>query len=771
MTKNLTRREFAQISAAAALAMHSMKAQPAAQPPEIREQGGHLQVQGAKYSWEYSKENDTFQLLDSKRGVMTSGRLQPAVVIARGDAAHSFSPGRFRQWRIEPGKVTFEYEGVNGKATATLSWRFEAEQAWLEPVSYTSPETDDVVSLRYFAEANGGAAEAVLASTYFVVPGISEGSSISPIVRDIVHMDETLWLGRGSAVPGLLQQWGLPVHFFCGFSIPEPAGGANAYSSGLSDTFLCGLAELPDGDFFIDLKQGKSSPWMDYRSDLWKHMRTPGKLTLGARLLWVFGENYYDAIGRYYAALMAAGIIHRKEDSPERTAVALTPQFCTWGTQVSQRRQGGKLDEAFLRGVYGELKASGMKAGMFSIDDKWEGTYGKLEHDAERFPHFEQFLDEVRADGRRIGIWAALMRCERPADLGLTEDHVLKQPDGKPFIASEHPKYFILDFTQPEVAKVLSEIAKKFVRRYRPDLVKFDFGYELPPVTKAGPKDKQWAGERLMWKGLDVVIRAMREEKPDIVVMYYQLSPFFIDYFDLHSPDDLFLASGEYDLEANRRFFFSSLLGRLGVPTYGSTGYDWASAPEIWFDSAAIGTLGSLNDFRADEQGDGVKVDRIARYNGLTNTLRTAATFDIVPIGVEYEAPSRGAHARSWARLEKGELVLLALRPVHVSEINPLAEKTPPKIAHAVRADVPVVVSAKGDGDLSSGSKLAVVPYANGTVSIFRSSGARARIRHHYFNGKLSESDASVKEQYLTLSIDRKDGTGTPLEWIEIQFI
>ncbi len=43
-----------------------------------------------------------------------------------------------------------------------------------------------------------------------------------------------------------------------------------------------------------------------------------------------------------------------------------------------------------------------------------------------------------------------------------------------------------------------------------------------------------------MWKGLDVLINAMRKENPDLVVMYYNLSPLFLDYFDLFSPDDLF---------------------------------------------------------------------------------------------------------------------------------------------------------------------------------------------------------------------------------------
>ena len=770
--KTLTRRELARLSAAAALSAGWGKAQSQKQAPQVIDRGQRLEVTGANYFWEYSRDNDTFRLLDPQSRVMTTGRLQPAVVVARQDGHPPASrAGRLQDWRIEPGKVTLHYADVNGDATLNVAWRFEPEHVWIEPVAYESPSPGDVVNLRYFADPKEGYVAPSLSSTYLVVPGISEGSSVSPIARGTVHLNETVWLGRGSSVPGLLQQWGLPVHFFCGFNIAASDEGSQyAYTKRLSNAFVCGLGELPDGDLFLDLNEGRSSLWIDCRSDLWKHMRTPGKLTLGSRLLWAFGSNYYDAIGRYYAGLVTAGTIRKREDSPQKTAVALTPQFCTWGAQVARDKASGKLDEAFLRELYAELKSSGMKAGMFSIDDKWEGTYGKLEHSSERFPHFEQFLDEVRAGGHRIGLWAALMRCERPSDLGLTEDHVLKCSDGKPFVASEHPKYFILDFTQPEVAKVLADLARKFVRRYRPDLVKFDFGYELPPLSKAAPKDMRWAGERLMWKGLDVVIRAMREEKPDLVVMYYQLSPFFIEYFDLHSPDDLFLASGEYDLEANRRFFFSSLLGRLGVPTYGSSGYDWASAPDIWFDSAALGTLGSLNDFRADEQGEAATADRIARYNGLVETLRPAMTFEIVPIGVEYEAPTRGARARSWARLEGGELVLLALRPVNPAEENLLASPVPPAIAAAVKAGMPVVVASKNREGIEKSKSLGIVPYSDGTVAIRREAGQRARVTSHYFGDRVAHSDAVVENQLLTLHVERNADTKEPLEWIEVQF-
>ena len=123
--------------------------------------------------------------------------------------------------------------------------------------------------------------------------------------------------------------------------------------------------------------------------------------------------------------------------------------------------------------------------------------------------------------------------------------------------------------------------ARRFIRRYQPDLIKFDFGYEIPSLALAAPQDMNYAGERMLLKGLEVVVEAMRQENPDAVVMYYSLSPLLRKYIDLHSPDDLFDNCGEYEIEANRRFYFSSALAEIGMPTYGSGGYDWGSMPQI----------------------------------------------------------------------------------------------------------------------------------------------------------------------------------------------
>ncbi len=769
----LNRRTFVHLSTGALLASASSSLFGNTGAPSITRQGGEVRVEGSNYIWEYSEASDTFRLQDSKKRLIVSGKLQPAVIVCptQEPLRRQCSPGKATIHQTDRDHVTIQYEKVNGAATVSVTWRFDEHGIWVDPIIYDTPSAEDIVSLYYFSEADGATCKAALHATYLVVPGISEGSSVSPIVRDYVHLNENLWLGRGSFIPGLNQQWALPVHYFCGFSVDSAAGLKNMFTDGRSEAFTCGLADLPSGDLFLNMYQGNCSPWIDYRSDLWKHLRGPGKLTLGATLVWSVGPDYRDAIAGYYKSLLQAGIIRIHQNSPHKTQVALTPEFCTWGSQVDENKEQDHLDEAFLEETYHALKASGMKAGLFSIDDKWEGAYGNLEHSKTRLPNFEQFLEKLRSDGYRVGMWAALMRCERSSDIGLTEDNMLKTPNGTPYQVknSGTTHYYIIDFTQPAVEKVLTDLVKKFIRRYKPDLFKFDFGYELPAAGIAAPQDKKWTGERLMWKGLDIVIKAMREENPDLVVMYYQLSPLFLDYFDLHSTDDLFLAAGEYDLEANRRIYFSSLLGPLGIPTYGSSGYDWASAPNIWFDSAASGTIGSLNDFHEDEQGEKGSPEFVAKYNGMSKVLRPTNIFEVIPLGTISEAPTHGAHARSWARLEDGQLVLFAYRPPILGEANPLAsEATNPLIRNAVQSSVPVVVASRGKSSISKDEELAMVAYGGGEISILRENGKEAGIVSHYFGGEAAQQRALIHDGRLTITVADHSATGKPLEWIDI---
>ena len=64
----------------------------------------------------------------------------------------------------------------------------------------------------------------------------------------------------------------------------------------------------------------------------------------------------------------------------------------------------------------------------------------------------------------------------------------------------------------------------------------------------------------------------------------------------------------------------------------------------------------------ATAPGDGATPERVAKYNGLTHLVRPANQFSVMPLDADFEAPTRGAHASSWARMENGEVVLFALR-------------------------------------------------------------------------------------------------------------
>src|SRR5579884_2539226 len=103
---------------------------------------------------------------------------------------------------------------------------------------------------------------------------------------------------------------GLARSFFLRFQYqPLAARGPRRVYSG---PFCCGLADLPNGDLFLDMASGRGSVLVNYRSDLWGHLRGPGRMSLGAGFYWALGANYYEAIREYYQGLMRAGIIRRK---------------------------------------------------------------------------------------------------------------------------------------------------------------------------------------------------------------------------------------------------------------------------------------------------------------------------------------------------------------------------------------------------------------------------------------------------------------------------
>ena len=182
-----------------------------------------------------------------------------------------------------------------------------------------------------------------------------------------------------------------------------------------------------------------------------------------------------------------------------------------------------------------------------------------------------------------------------------------------------------------------------------------------------------------------------------------------------------------------------------------------------------MGTIGSLNDFKADEEGEGATPEVIAKYNGIAQVLRPSNTFEVLPLDTVSEAPTLGAHARSWARFEGGQLVLLAFRPPEPGAEKRLASRAiDPRVKDAVHAGVPVVVASKSSESITRSNKLAVVAYGNGEIAIRRQQGQEATIVSHYFGDSSTESHTRIQGNYLRVTAVDHNSEGKALEWIEV---
>lgn len=714
------------------------------------------------YSWTWSPTTDRFTLTDSRGREILSAGLQPAVLLAGGRPAR----GSVTRVDFDGDRLTVDYGKVNGDGHLRLGLRFDDWGVWFETPTYASPVASEVVSTLMFATWTDGEARPGIRSDYLVHPGSSESSALGPVIPSQLGLDLTTWLGRGSndCDDIVSAQWGLPVHYVAGFSIEGSMCEAGALTRRLSDSFCLGLTEIPTGDLLLRQRNGLASPWLRTHSDLWHHQTAgPEPIPVGAPWLLAVGDTYDAAVRSYYRALRDRGIVTPRPRSARQLDTLSRSQFNTWGAQCAAGTAVQHFSQAALESIYDDVRSSGLRPGLFVVDDQWEGEYGLLEHDAERFPGFEDFLDRVRADGLQVGLWAAFLRCTDPASHGLEPRHMLGDANGNPVRrGNQGHSYYLFDVSQEVVRDRLAERARAFMRRYRPNLVKFDFGYELPAMANAAPLERSWGGEMLLVKALELVIGAMREIDPDVVVMYYNLSPLLTDFVDLHSTDDMYLNADEYQAEANRRLFFSSILGEVGVPSYGSGGYDWLQMQEIWLDTVAFGPIGSLGSFHGDPRDSSPTELDIARFNGLARLTRSSTTFSVMPLAPAYLGGSSGARSSSWARWEGDQLTAVVSRPTRYDGSGVGAGQD------IVRSRVPVAVVSRSALGVENTPSLGLVSLGSAVVELLRPDADDLIATGHASDGGTEAIPVTRTARGFELDVPERTAADSPIEWVEV---
>jgi len=739
---------------------------------EITETPVSVTVVAALYRWSWTRQDDRFTITDDHDRTIAAAPAQPGVLVhAEGHELGQWRPGRLSDVEVQGSQIRMTYREVNGTGTVITRWSMHDDFIVLHPPRYSDPAGVPVMAVSWFPLSDESAAPGLMAD-FIVQPGSTESPAIGPVLPTrMTRLDMTSWLGRGSNDDNTpsAQQWGLPMYYFGGYSLTGKPAARSAFTTQVSDSFCCGLTAVPTGDLLLTYHGGHVSPVLRLYGDRWKVATPSGEpADLGTSFLFAFGTDYREAIRSYYSALVRTGAVTPAAPSDRLRERLAMSQFNTWGAQMAEGHEIAKFHQEALESIYDDVRAARMQPGMFGIDDKWEGQYGLLEHDTERFPRFEEFLDRVRGDGHLIGLWAAFLRCDQPEALGLTTDDMLSGPTGEPVVRTniDGDQYYLFDVSIPLVRDVLRERARQFVRRYRPALVKFDFGYELPSMRYAAPREESWGGEQLLPRALELVIGAMREVDPDVVVMYYMLSPLLLDWVDQHSMDDLWVNVGEYDLEVNRRLFFSSLLTELGVPSYGSGGYDWLKIRDIWFDTVAAGPIGSLGAFHGDQQDSFPTPLDFARYRGLSRLVRRRLPARVVPLTARLHPGSDTARSSSWARLENDMPTVVALRATYTG-----GEITPAHYASLVETDADVVVASLTDAGIPDSDHLGIVHCGSGTLRLTRTvPGGAAHVTIHTAAGSDETHDAVTDEDgTVTISLRQYDGE-TPIDWVECVF-
>ncbi|WP_309384365.1 hypothetical protein [Cerasicoccus frondis] len=603
------------------------------------------------FSGHWDLESDLLEIHRSdKRQLIWQGALLPALWILDASGQRRFVKAEVRSvdQHTDTGQLDLVFPGL---ADGELSFAIEADRLHLGAFSIRwFDQAPKIISI-YVGAVEMGKDERNMAPNLdrpFWPAWRAFGACIPTIKTGPIQSFVRMWdlghsrIGLGNFAPAM----GSPY----GAAYPRPLLACGM--GGDSGWVVFGFQEAPDGA--LSFVTGANCGCLEilYREDLWGPIDEPVR-TWNDFLHICWAEQAVDAYAQFYYP----------EPQPTEPSPHQLSMWSTWGD--------------FKEGIF-DLKFTAERArrdfgvDILIYDDPWETFCSSGDTNYERFPDFDESVQESLNLGLKVGFWHSVGWLDRPEEFGLGREDLLCGVDGEPRVSSwsfnpfdKGPRHFALDPSSPKSRQFLIERTRKVLAKYPASLLKLDFYYGLPGPDVAVPRDPQYRGEKLGIALINIIAREARRIRPDITILCYGLHPLIGENTHLVALDDLGDASGREAAAHGQWSFWATIAGRGGRAINGSSGYDWGAERDVVLNSAVIGAPGGILPLFYKK---GLETPKSAYRprRALAKWFRRTVGWRPLWLNSHLGDCNRDPEMRCWGRLERfdgtDELVALALR-------------------------------------------------------------------------------------------------------------
>lgn len=397
---------------------------------------------------------------------------------------------------------------------------------------------------------------------------------------------------------------------------------------------VIGAGDIPVGAMSLKVKSSAGSIEYLYREDIWGINKGNTRIwEEPLRLVWA--DDAWKAFGRYFASF-------------DKKTVDAVHQKSVWNTWGDWRRKDFEIQKTVDFALKNEVD-------VFCFDDPWELFYGSDKPNMEKFPDFFEVIDEIKSQGKDIGIWQTVGWIEYPEKMGLTEEDLLIGIDGKPrkaawTFSAEDKTYYCIDPSSERTRQYLRNRTHEIIKNIKPALIKLDFAYGLPPPDVAAPREPRYRGENYPYTLFKIIADAAHEVDPDITIQYYSIHPLH-EGQDLLSLDDLGDAWLWEEKGHDKWSIWAAQAGLWGAAITASSGYDWDALPGILLNCAVLGAPGAVLSRTIDDTIP-VPLKKIALFKALSRWHRKTTGF--IPLWLNSETGGMEAEPalNCWGRVE-----------------------------------------------------------------------------------------------------------------------